>query len=131
MITRRQLRQLANARLRDSQVLLAGGRFDGAVYLCGYAIELALKARICRTLKWTGYPSTNREFEGYSSFKIHRLDLLLTLCGQEIKIKTNYFADWSTVAKWDPELRYSLVGTASRQDAIEMIDSARTLMRVL
>jgi hypothetical protein len=131
MITRSELRKLAGARIRDSQVLLAGGRFDGAVYLCGYAIELALKARICRTLKWPGYPSTKKEFEGFLSFKIHRLDLLLTLCGQEVKIKTNYFADWSTVAGWDPELRYSLVGTASRQDAIDMIDSARTLMRVL
>jgi HEPN domain-containing protein len=131
MISTRELRKLASARIKDSQVLLAGGRFDGAVYLCGYAIELALKARICRTLKWPGYPSTKKEFEGFLSFKIHRLDLLLTLCGQEVKIKTNYFADWSTVAGWDPELRYSLVGTASRQDAIDMIDSATTLMRVL
>ncbi len=131
MITKNELRKLASARIRDSQVLLAGGRFDGAVYLCGYAIELALKARICRTLKWPGYPSTKKEFDGFLSFKIHRLDLLLTLSGQELKIKTIHFADWSTVAKWDPELRYSLVGTASRQDAIDMINSAKTLMRIL
>lgn len=110
-------------------LLLAEGSM--ARYLCGYAIELVLKARICRTLRWTGYPSTRKEFEGFVSFKIHRLDLLLTLSGQELNIKTNYFADWSIVATWDPELRYSAVGTASRQDAIDMINAAKTLMGVL
>jgi len=37
MITRSELRKLASARIRDSQVLLAGGRFDGArvsLWLC-------------------------------------------------------------------------------------------------
>jgi hypothetical protein len=37
---------------------LKAERFDGAFYLSGYAVELALKARICRTLKWRATPST-------------------------------------------------------------------------
>jgi hypothetical protein len=97
MISRNDLRKIARARLKDAEILYAGKRYDGAIYLCGYAIELALKARICQTLKWAGFPSTNKEFEGYQSFKIHRLDVLLRLSGQDIKVKTKHFADWSTV----------------------------------
>lgn len=49
MIPKADLKATARARLRDAQVLLRGKRLDGAVYLCGYAVEIALKARICRT----------------------------------------------------------------------------------
>jgi len=56
MISTRDLRAIARARLRDAQVLLTGKRFDGAFYLAGYAVELALKARVCRTLKWPDFP---------------------------------------------------------------------------
>jgi hypothetical protein len=56
------------------------------MYLCGYAIELSLKARICRTLKWVGYPDTAREFENYKSFKTHDVDVLLRLSGIEDRI---------------------------------------------
>jgi HEPN domain-containing protein len=58
MISTKDLRAIARARLRDAQVLLKAERFDGAFYLSGYAVELALKARICRTLKWRATPST-------------------------------------------------------------------------
>jgi hypothetical protein len=40
-----ELDKLAKARLDDARALLAANRFDGATYLCGYAVELALKAR--------------------------------------------------------------------------------------
>ena len=58
MLDRKDIKAIAKARLKDAQVLLRGNRFDGAIYLCGYAIELALKARICQTLKWGGYPAS-------------------------------------------------------------------------
>jgi len=34
---------------------------DGATYLCGYAVEVALKFRICLTLNWPEFPSTGGE----------------------------------------------------------------------
>jgi hypothetical protein len=97
MVSIVKLRRMARGRLRDAEVLLAAGRYDGAMYLCGYAIEAALKARICRVLKWPGYPSTRKEFEGYQSFRTHDLDILLHLSGTEDKIKTNHLAEWSIV----------------------------------
>lgn len=52
MITASALTRLARARLADARALLQAKRYDGAVYLGGYVVEMALKARICRTLQW-------------------------------------------------------------------------------
>jgi hypothetical protein len=62
MATRNELRTLARARLKDAQLLFAAKRYDAATYVCGYAVEMALKARICQTLGWTNFPETNKEF---------------------------------------------------------------------
>ncbi|MGI8641459.1 MAG: HEPN domain-containing protein [Pyrinomonadaceae bacterium] len=131
MISTKELKKIASARIKDAEVLSNGGRYDGAVYLCGYSIELSLKARICRTLSWSGFPSSKREFEGLQSFRTHRLDLLLSLSGQEIKIKTKFLADWSVVVKWEPETRYSVVGTIKQADAQRMIKSAKIIVKAL
>jgi hypothetical protein len=87
VISRTDLRRIARARLRDSEALFDAGRYDGAIYLCGYAIELALKARICRVLNWPGFPATRAEFTPYQSFRTHSLDVLLTLSGWEQRVK--------------------------------------------
>lgn len=57
MATREELQQLARLRLREAEALFAAGLYDGCVYLCGYVVELALKARMvtygyCRNV-WT------------------------------------------------------------------------------
>jgi len=62
MAIRTELRTLARARLKDAQILFAATRYDIATYVCGYAVEMALKARICHTLGWTNFPETNKEF---------------------------------------------------------------------
>ena len=69
MISVVELDNIARARIEDAKALLTAGRFDGATYLCGYAVEIALKARICRTLNWTEFPSTGSEFQAYRSFQ--------------------------------------------------------------
>ncbi len=131
MITRADLIKIARGRLKDAQVLLDAGRYDGAIYLGGYVIEISLKHRICKTLKWNGFPQTSREFQGYQSFKTHDLDLLLSLSGIETKVRTNYIAEWSAVATWNPEARYNPVGRASKIDAELMIEAAKKLLKAL
>ncbi len=131
MLDRSELKKIAQARIEDGEVLLSSHRYDGAVYLCGYAVEIALKKRICRTLGWPGYPSTRREFANYQSFRTHNLGVLLSLSGSEQKIKTNFLAEWSVVAEWDPEMRYKPIGSANKQEAELMIDSSRKLLSVL
>ena len=97
MIPVAELDNIARARIEDAKALLTSGRFDGAIYLCGYAVEVALKARICRTLNWAEFPSTGGEFQAYRSFQTHELDVLLRLSGQEARLKQNHFASWNAV----------------------------------
>ena len=99
--------------------------------MCGYAVEVALKARICKTLRWSGFPETNAEFQSYRSFQTHNLEVLLHLAGRESQIKTQFIAEWSAVTTWDPEARYRAVGKATVTDLQLMVKSARTLLRVL
>ena len=131
MISVAELDNIARARIEDAKVLFAAGRFDGAAYLCGYAVEVALKARICRTLNWAEFPSTGGEFQAYRSFQTHELDVLLRLSGQETRLKQNHFSLWNAVAVWKVESRYNVVGTAQQPDAAAMIQAAEELLAIL
>ena len=110
MITLEELQNLSRERLEDAKVLYEAERLKWAFYTCGYAVELALKKKICETLRWKGYPNTNVEFNLFKSFKTHDLDVLLHLSSVEDEIKggTTEFSDWSVISSWDPEVRYSL-----------------------
>lgn len=131
MLDKKEIRKIAKARLKDAEVLAASRRYEGAMYLCGYSVELGLKARICKTLKWSGYPSSSKEFKNYHSFRTHNLDVLLHLAGVENRIKTELFAEWSTVAEWSPESRYNPIGVRSLSDAHLMISAAKAVLAKL
>ena len=131
MISLVELDKIARARLEDAKTLLAARRFDGATYVCGYAVEVALKARICRTLNWPEFPSTGVEFQAYRSFQTHELDVLLHLSGQEARIKQNHFKLWSTAATWKAESRYNVIGTAQPGNSRAMIQATEALLAVL
>jgi hypothetical protein len=91
-------------------------------------VELALKARICRTLKWSAFPEKRREFEGLQTFKTHDLDVLLRLSGREQFMRLSLFFEWTILNKWNPEARYRRVGTATASAVRDMITAARTVM---
>jgi HEPN domain-containing protein len=135
MITQTQLRETALERLHDAEVLFAAGRWDGAIYICGYAVEIALKAKICTTSSWLDFPSSSNEFRSISDFirdlKTHDLEKLLSFSGEITTIRTNYLAEWSVVSKWDPESRYNPSTGATSADAQSMIDSAKAILHVL
>lgn len=131
MIPKDDVHKIARARFEDAAVLMMAKRYEGAVYLCGYAIELGLKARICNTLNWQGFPESKSEFQGYQSFKTHDLDVLLHLSGIEEEIKSKYFAEWSAVAQWNPEARYNPIGTVHEPDAKQMMQAAEVLLKNL
>ena len=126
-----ELDSIARARLDDARALLAAGRLDGATYLCGYAIELALKARICRTLNWSEFPSTGGEFQDYRSFQTHDLEVLLHLSGQDARLRQDHFGIWSSVAGWRVDLHYNPPGTTQQTGATAMIRATEELLAVL
>ena len=131
MISRIELRKRARAKLKDAEVLLRYRRYDGAIYLCGYVVELILKSRTCKTLNWPDFPEKGGEFKNLQSFKTHNLDALLSLSGLETKIKADHFIDWNVVNKWNPEMRYGATGANRASDAREMINSVKSLMLVI
>ena len=126
-----ELDSIARARLDDARALLAAGRFDASTYLCGYAIEVGLKARICRTLNWSGFPSTAGEFQAYRSFQTHDLDVLLHLSGQEARLRQDHLEIWSSVAAWTVDSRYNPIGTTPPTGATAMIRAAEEFLAVL
>jgi hypothetical protein len=130
-VTSEELQELSRGWITDSELLIREKRFGTSYYLCGYAIEMALKRRICLTLGWKeGYPNKKKKFENLGSFKTHNLDLLLHLSGMEEKIRTDCMASWSVVAGWDPEVRYSTQDT-DEQTAVAMLTATKTLLETL
>ena len=125
MLDAATLRSLSVARLEDARVLCANSRYDGAAYICGYAVELALKARICDTLNVISYPKLR-------DFKIHDLNTLLLLSGLQKSITSNYRTTWNlATAKWGPDLRYQAINTISDQEGQTMIRETASLLPLL
>jgi HEPN domain-containing protein len=131
VISSAELASTARARLIDAEVLRTAGRYDSAVYLCGYAVELQLKAEICRLHRWPGFPSSNQEFEKLRALKTHDLDTLLNLTAKRAEIVGGYLTEWEEVKTWNPELRYIPVGSTDERKARSLLAAATTLLRVL
>ena len=119
------LHELAEERLADAKALYEAGRYEGAFYICGYAIEVALKKKICTTLGWDEYPTTGK---AYTSFKTHDLEVLLHLSGVEKQIVLT--AEWSIVMKWDSEIRYSSE-KQTPEDVKLMVEATKNLLKKL
>ena len=129
-MTPQELRTNAAVRLQDAEVLFNSGRYDAATYLCGYAVELSLKAKICDTLNWPNYPPAQNFF--FKGFKIHDLDVLLLLTGHDAVIKQNYLSERSIVkTTWNPEMRYLPAGRVSLPGAADFLKAARVLLQQL
>ena len=127
------LRSTAREYLRAAKLLRTRSSYDAAVYLCGYAVEIALKARICQTLNWiTGFPETQSEFQDRGALlKTHNFQVLLEYTAIQENIRKNFLNEWSIVRPWSPEQRYNPVGTKSLIDADEMLAATQKLLRRL
>ena len=79
MATRRELQKLACLRLKEAEALFAAGCYDGCAYLCGYVVELGLKAAICATLGVDEYPEERLK----KAFSTHNFEDLKLLAGMD------------------------------------------------
>jgi HEPN domain-containing protein len=127
MATRQQLKDLALLRLKEAEVLFDAGFFDGCAYLCGYVIELALKARICATLSLEGYSEKGSQ-RLRNTFETHDFEDLKLLAGMQTEFSADnpaLLANWSIVNKWKPGRRYEAKGTYDKAAAEEMLNAIR------
>ncbi|MGC1371822.1 MAG: HEPN domain-containing protein [Candidatus Sulfotelmatobacter sp.] len=122
-MTRKDLQELSRVRLREAEALYKARLYDGCVYLAGYAIELALKARICRLLRKQKYPSSG---DVGRSFRVHGLEQLKLLAGLSAEIDVNknkqLFDNWSKTVEWNPEQRYNEPGKYNAATAKVILD---------
>ncbi len=108
MLNMRTLQQLAETRKEEAGLLLNNQKYDGAYYLSGYVVELALKACIAKRTQQYDFPDRKKVVDSHT----HNLNDLLAL--SELKLQylnertTNKLLDvnWSIVKDWSETSRY-------------------------
>jgi hypothetical protein len=107
-MNRNDLRRIARIRLKEATVLLQGGCYDGAYYLCGYAAECALKACIAKTTRRSEFPDLEKVKDSYT----HKLPALLKVAGlnalldAECTAHPAFKVNWTTSIEWSEKDRY-------------------------
>lgn len=107
-MTRTDFQQLADVRIDEAGVLLAAGKWDGAYYLAGYAVECARKACIARLTKAEDFPDKERANKAWTH-KINELVLLAelkVLLDSELAANPALKENWTTVKDWTEASRY-------------------------
>lgn len=107
--SRADFQQLAAGRLAEAKALLDLGKWDGAYYLAGYNVELALKACIIKRLMATdAFPDKDYSRDCYT----HSVEKLVGLADLKAARKTAADADldlnanWALAAQWSEGKRY-------------------------
>lgn len=139
-----ELRKLSKERIKEARILLAADKLDGAKYLGGYAVEHALKYRICKKLGWSSYPPPNPKAGTAQSsswsvtergIKTHDLEILLLFSGEfeAIFADASLAAAWDNVKGWASEMRYERTAIKQTEKAAikDMLDSVSVIMRHL
>jgi len=109
-VNRAQLRQLAEDRILDAERLLTGGRWAGAYYLAGYAVECGLKACIMVHVEATGTIFQDRKYS--EKCWTHDLEDLLALANltpilnADAAANAALFANWAWAKDWKETSRY-------------------------
>ena len=106
----------------DALLLNEHNRFANSIYLCGYCVELSLKFAITKKLDW---PKFNTEGK-FKFLKVHDLDLLVALTGDELRIKK--LSSWSIVQVWDENKRYEDPAKATKINSDNMITATKKLV---
>lgn len=120
-----EIKQLAQTRLEEAEILCQNGKFDGAYYLAGYSIELTLKARLCEKLEIDNlFDYSDKQDEDVNvirkNFKTHDISQLLIFCGLFKKLQRDkahnsslmktcgdFIAPSNKNNKWSEQVRYS------------------------
>jgi hypothetical protein len=93
--------RLSQTRLEDAKALLQAGRFAGAYYLAGYALEAAIKAVICQSIMAETFPPS--KVSGYYTHSLPALAETAKLLDQV----TAYFGNGTSPDKWKTVVRWS------------------------
>ena len=147
MLPLKKLAYLTSQKIKDASILFQSGRYSGAVYLMGYALEFSLKRKISQTLGFiNGFPEDKNELNSYGpqiiafnaistglsltkikDIRNHDLNLLIKYSGAESRIVASYYSEWLTVKDWNPEDRYK-IRKYRFSKAKDFMHSAKTIL---
>jgi hypothetical protein len=108
-LNRSDFQELAELHLLHAKALLDAELYSGAYYICGYVIECALKACICKkTNQFDFYPSPDESRAAWS----HDFEKLIKAAGLVREFEAARAGDedlnvnWDNVVNWSAESRY-------------------------
>jgi hypothetical protein len=119
-VNRAELKQLAEDRVLDAQALLAAGRWSGAYYLAGYAVECGLKACVLAHVERTGIIFVDKKYA--EKCWTHDLKELVKLAelevtrAQDCGANPALEANWRKAFAWSEMARYEQKTEAEARD---------------
>jgi HEPN domain-containing protein len=115
---------LASERLIEAKALLDLQKWNGAYYLAGYTVELALKACIIKLLMITdAFPAKEFSKNCYTH-SIVKLVKLANIEGELISatdVDSALFANWAIARDWSEEKRYHQIDQAEAESLYSAI----------
>ncbi|MBC7807947.1 MAG: HEPN domain-containing protein [Akkermansiaceae bacterium] len=124
-MNRGDFQQIAEERLQDAAALLTEGRWSGAYYMAGYAVECALKAVIAKRTIADDFPARDA-----AKLYTHNLRELLGFAGlgtangsitaPGISVRCSAF--WDIVKLWKEVARYESKTQQQAEQLVEAID---------
>lgn len=126
-MNRAGLQQLADDRIIDAELLLNAGRWGGAYYLVGYAVECGLKSCILVRLAanpemFFGEKKWAQRCWTHNVEELVRLADLESVRNTDMAANANLGQNWNTVKDWNEEYRYQ----QANQDLAEKLFHAIT-----
>jgi hypothetical protein len=118
-VNRSDFQQLAELHLEHARALLDVQLYSGAYYMCGYVIECALKACICKQTNQYDFYSYPKEAQQAWS---HNFANLIDASGLEEQFEAARQADsaldvkWNEVEDWSESSRYEPRGQGKAEE---------------
>ncbi len=127
-MNRAELQQLAEDRLIDAQVMLAAGRWSGAYYLAGYAVELGLKSCVMKLIIDEGVIFEDKKFSEkcwtHDLLELVKLARLEKKRGNVIAANPAFDKSWQVVERWTEASRYQQMSRTEAEELYSAITDA-------
>jgi len=125
-LNRGDFQRLSDERLAEAKLLLTAGKWSGAYYLAGYAVECALKAAILALVERKGTIFEDKKFaENCWTHDLEKLIFLAELTdGFDAWSKSNLVAEENrgAVFDWKETARYKFISQSDAERLVDAID---------
>lgn len=129
-VTRADFQQLADFRLKEAKALLDLGMWDGSYYLTGYAVEVALKACIIKTVLATAAAILFQDKKFSEKCWTHDIEKLIELADLKPAWDIATAADpklsgnWGLAKQWSEQKRYHRMTEIEAKGLYEAVSDA-------